>query len=45
METVGFIEMSPGIGIARGWGGCGGGIGEVVEGEEKIGGIERVTRR
>jgi len=34
---AGVIEMSPGIGISRGWGGCGGGFGEVVEEEAKIG--------
>jgi len=37
VDAVGVIEMSPGIGIARGWGGLGGGFLEVVEGEENIG--------
>jgi hypothetical protein len=40
MDT-GVIDMSPDMGIARWWGGCGGGFVEVVEGEEKIGGGER----
>jgi hypothetical protein len=44
MDT-GVIEMSPGIGIARGWGACGGGFGEVAEVEGKIRSIELVTRR
>ena len=34
---AGVMEVSPGIGIAREWGGCAGGFAEVVEGEEKIG--------
>jgi hypothetical protein len=45
VEAVGVIEMSPGIGIARAWDGCGGGFGEVAEVEGKIRSIELVTRR
>jgi hypothetical protein len=37
VDAVGVIEMSPGMEIARRWGGCGGGFVEVVEGEGKIG--------
>jgi hypothetical protein len=45
VDAVGVIEMSPGIGITRGWGGLGVGVGDVVDGEEEIGCVELVTRR
>src|SRR5271154_7165113 len=45
VEAVGVIEMSPGFGIAREWGGLEGGVGEVVEGKESIGGLTGVIPR
>jgi hypothetical protein len=38
-------DVSPDIGIARRWGGIGGRVGEVVEGEGEIGGCWAVTQK
>jgi hypothetical protein len=38
---AGVIDMSPDMGIAGWWGGWEGGFVEIVDGEAKIGGVER----